>query len=78
MYSAGYVNESICVGCKLCTQVCPEPNAVRFFTDRKKSFVVAARCKGCGVCAAMCPKQAIEIRQISQLESNQCEVTCME
>ncbi len=59
-------------------QVCPEPNAVRFIADRKKSFIVAARCKGCGVCAAMCPKQAIDIRQITLVEANSCEVTCME
>lgn len=78
MYSAGYVDETKCVGCKLCTQVCPEPNAVRFLTSRKKSFIVAARCKGCGVCAAMCPKSAIEIRIITEAESNACEVTCME
>ncbi|MCL5886756.1 MAG: 4Fe-4S binding protein [Actinobacteria bacterium] len=78
MYSAGFVDESKCVGCRLCTQVCPEPNAVRFLASRKKSFIVAARCKGCGLCAVMCPKQAIEVRQITLAEVNACEVTCME
>lgn len=78
MYSAGFVNEETCVGCRLCTQVCPEPNAVAFYVDRKKSGIVSERCKGCGVCAAMCPKQSIEIRQLAQVEPNKCEVTCME
>ncbi len=78
MYSAGVVDETKCVGCRLCSQVCPEPNAVRYYADRKKSFITPARCKGCGVCAAVCPKAAIEIRRISQAETNVCEVTCME
>lgn len=79
MYVAAFVDETKCIGCKMCMQTCPEPNAIKFVVERKKSNIDTERCKGCGVCVMICPKKAIELRQITFAEENKCTVTtCME
>jgi NAD-dependent dihydropyrimidine dehydrogenase PreA subunit len=49
-----------CVGCGLCTVVCP--HAV-FEMNRKRVYVVDRdACMECGACAMNCPEKAISVR----------------
>ena len=52
------VNEDLCVGCRICEEVCSY-NAIERDEELKKAHVMKALCKGCGVCAATCPQKAI-------------------
>ncbi len=69
-----YINEDTCVGCGLCTEVCPF-TAIELVevVDREKStrenqvMKTVARvnegiCKGCGTCAAACRSQSARLR----------------
>jgi len=51
------VNEDLCVGCRLCIQMCPY-NAREWVEERGVASVNAVLCEGCGVCAAGCPSGA--------------------
>ncbi len=51
------INEDLCVGCRLCVQMCPY-NARVWEEDRRVATVNAMLCEGCGVCAAGCPSGA--------------------
>jgi len=52
------VAASLCAGCGLCAQTCPDAAiAVR----NGKAVIDAGRCQGCGRCAAVCPAQAIAV-----------------
>ena len=64
MYIAAKIDEEKCVGCKLCSQVCPEPNAIKFDLKKKKSCIITLRCKGCEICCISCPKKAITMKQV--------------
>jgi indolepyruvate ferredoxin oxidoreductase alpha subunit len=51
------VDESKCIGCKLCIKSgCP---ALYFETAVKKAKIDPAQCVGCEVCNQICPKEAI-------------------
>jgi heterodisulfide reductase subunit A len=52
------VNEDLCVGCRICMEVCSY-NAIERDEELRKAHVTKALCKGCGVCAATCPHKAI-------------------
>jgi Pyruvate/2-oxoacid:ferredoxin oxidoreductase delta subunit len=64
MYLVAFVDETKCIGCKTCMQICPEPNAIAFIAGRKKAFIISDRCKGCGICESKCPKKAISLQQV--------------
>ncbi|MBA7613263.1 NAD(P)H-quinone oxidoreductase subunit I, chloroplastic [subsurface metagenome] len=56
-----HVNEELCVGCGVCSSLCPF-EAIEIITEdtKRKSKVNEALCKGCGTCVAACPSGAME------------------
>ncbi|MCG8640571.1 MAG: 4Fe-4S binding protein [Desulfobacterales bacterium] len=48
-----------CIGCRLCTLVCPQ--AVFEMTDRKAGIVDFNACMECGACVNNCPSEAIRV-----------------
>jgi len=48
------IDETTCVGCQGCAQVCPY-GAVEYVERERICQVNVALCKGCGSCAAACP-----------------------
>jgi heterodisulfide reductase subunit A len=71
------VSEELCVGCGLCTELCPygAPELIQSEKGGTKARVIEALCHGCGTCAASCPQMAIVAKQFtdeqicSELES---------
>ncbi len=48
-----------CIGCRLCTKVCPS-DAVVFNSKTKKIDYHLFRCTFCGECVNICPVKALE------------------
>ncbi len=48
-----------CVGCTLCTQVCP--HQVLEMEDHKARIVDFNACMECGACVSNCPTEAISV-----------------
>jgi formate hydrogenlyase subunit 6/NADH:ubiquinone oxidoreductase subunit I len=48
-----------CIGCRLCTRVCPS-EAVVFVEKEKKIRYHLFRCTFCGECVKVCPVKALE------------------
>ncbi|MDD5044758.1 MAG: 4Fe-4S binding protein [Candidatus Omnitrophica bacterium] len=46
-----------CIGCKMCTVVCPENCIVG--KEKNAYYCEYFFCKGCGLCANICPKKDI-------------------
>lgn len=61
------VDEDICVGCGLCTELCPygAPELVTSEKGGTKARIIEALCHGCGTCAASCPQKAITCKQFT-------------
>ena len=53
------LDEDKCVGCGVCTQVCP--HGVLVLTGRTAGVVDLNGCMECGACALNCPTQAITV-----------------
>ena len=53
-----HVNEDKCIGCSICTKVCPMENIV----IQDKKALIGDRCTQCLACVHFCPQQAMEIR----------------
>ena len=53
------LNPDECVGCGLCTEVCP--HRVFELSDKKAKIVDFNACIECGACVNNCPTQAIEV-----------------
>jgi ferredoxin len=53
------LNEKDCVGCGICTQVCP--HGVLVLNDRKAHIVDRNGCMECGACANNCPTGALSV-----------------
>ena len=53
------LNEKLCIGCSICTEVCPQ--AV-FEMDQGKACIVDFNaCMECGACVKNCPSNAISV-----------------
>ena len=61
------VDEKLCIGCGLCTELCPygSPELVAGTAGGMKAHVIEALCHGCGTCAASCPQKAISPKQFT-------------
>lgn len=61
------VDDSICNGCKICWQYCPDDCIERLDVDKSappgtpRIEIDMEYCKGCGICAHECPKGAIRM-----------------
>lgn len=57
-----HVDEEQCIGCSLCTSLCPYQAIEMVKVDNKrKARTIAASCKACGICASHCPTFAISM-----------------
>ena len=54
------LDEDKCIGCGLCTEVCP--HAVLVLEERKAIIVDRDACMECGACARNCPVEAIQVQ----------------
>ncbi|MFX1571502.1 MAG: FAD-dependent oxidoreductase [Promethearchaeota archaeon] len=57
------VNSDICIGCGVCTKLCPY-NAISK-DEEGIAIVNKLVCKGCGVCGASCPENAITVHHFT-------------
>lgn len=54
------VDESLCIACGACHDVCPaDPNV--FVIKDKSKVIHPEACIGCGQCVEACPTEAIEL-----------------
>ena len=53
------LNGALCVGCTLCTQVCP--HSVFEMSGRKAKITDRNGCMECGACVKNCPSGAISV-----------------
>jgi len=56
-----HVDKDLCVGCGLCSSLCPY-EAIEIVAEdgKRRSKVNEALCKGCGTCVAACPSGAMD------------------
>ncbi len=54
------LNIDICVGCRMCTIVCP--HSVFALKNNKANIIDMDSCIECGACAKNCPVEAIQVR----------------
>ncbi len=61
------VDQEKCIGCKICSQFCPDDCIRRLGVDKSapagtpRIEIDMVYCKGCGICAQECPKGAIQM-----------------
>jgi len=53
------LNQEKCIGCSLCTEVCP--HSVFELRESKAVIVDFNACMECGACVNNCPSNAIEV-----------------
>lgn len=58
------IDKDKCIGCSLCSKVCPEGCIAMNKTKKgQKPKIDYDYCKGCGLCAAECPVKAIRMEK---------------
>jgi heterodisulfide reductase subunit A len=65
--TTSWINPDICVGCKVCIDLCAY-SAIDFDERRQVSVVNEAMCKGCGSCAGYCPSGAAQIKHFRETQ----------
>jgi pyruvate ferredoxin oxidoreductase delta subunit len=64
------VDHVLCIGCKICSQFCPDDCIERLEVAKSappgtpRIVIDMEYCKGCGICAHECPKLAITMVKI--------------
>jgi ferredoxin len=53
------IDQHVCIGCGLCTQVCP--HMILEMHDSKIAIINRDACMECGACALNCPVKAIKV-----------------
>ncbi|MEA1958292.1 MAG: 4Fe-4S binding protein [Chloroflexota bacterium] len=61
-------NREKCIGCQLCTRVCPT-RAIQFIPEEKKIKIFVARCCFCAQCNDICPVGALSMTDEFMLSS---------
>ena len=56
-----WIDESRCIGCKLCIQACPVDCIVG--ASKLMHTVIAGECTGCKLCLPVCPTDCIVLRE---------------
>ncbi|MDA8164999.1 MAG: FAD-dependent oxidoreductase [Desulfobacteraceae bacterium] len=61
--TVSHVDQEICIGCSLCTSLCPYQaiQMVQLENKQRRAQTIVASCKGCGICASHCPTFAISM-----------------
>ncbi|WP_373869062.1 4Fe-4S binding protein [Desulfovibrio psychrotolerans] len=54
--SSPRVDSSMCIGCGVCSVVCPEQIIVKV----GNTYIVGDGCTNCGVCVSSCPTEAVK------------------
>jgi formate hydrogenlyase subunit 6/NADH:ubiquinone oxidoreductase subunit I len=49
-----------CIGCKMCTRVCPA-HAIEFLPDTKRVRIWVTQCIFCSQCNVVCPKSCLHM-----------------
>lgn len=63
------ISKEDCIGCALCTTICPFEAIILKQTDvGKRAEVIKTMCKGCGTCGSTCPQRAIIIPHFTDKE----------
>ena len=63
------ISKDLCIGCGLCSSVCPfEAIIINKTESGKKAEVISTMCKGCGTCGSSCPQRAITIPHFTDKE----------
>jgi heterodisulfide reductase subunit A len=65
--TTSWINPDICVGCKVCIDLCAY-SAIEFDERRMVSVVNEAMCKGCGSCSGYCPSGAAQIKHFRETQ----------
>lgn len=58
------VNESLCVGCSLCTRICPT-GTLKMDKAQKKAYTTDIECDNAFGCLYACPTNALKISEVS-------------
>jgi heterodisulfide reductase subunit A len=65
------VDQDSCIGCGLCTSLCPFQAIEMVKVDNKrKARTISASCKACGICASHCPSFSIAMGSFTNEQIN--------
>ncbi len=59
-----FIDESVCIGCTLCTQACPVDAIVG--AAKQMHTIVSDQCTGCELCVAPCPVDCISMVPVEE------------